>query len=115
MVPGSTSVRMLAAILLAALISEPASAQAPRWPDKPVHMIVPFPAGGPLDVVARLFAAPMAERLGQPFLVENRPGAAGNIGMEVAAKAAPDGHTILWSLDSMLTVNPIVYKVEPLE
>ena len=122
MFPGLTSVasvvsvRMLAAIALASFAAA-AQAQAPaaKWPEKPVHMIVPFPAGGPLDVVARLFAVPMAERLGQPFLVENRPGAAGNLGMEVAAKAPPDGHTILWSLDSMLTVNPIVYKTEPLE
>jgi tripartite-type tricarboxylate transporter receptor subunit TctC len=105
--------RMLAAFGACMAIASGAGAQA--WPEKPVRMIVPFPAGGPLDVAARLFAPHLGEKFGQPFLVENRPGASGTIGMEQAAKAPADGYTILWTLDSMLTVNPTVYKVEPLE
>jgi tripartite-type tricarboxylate transporter receptor subunit TctC len=88
---------------------------AQSWPEKPVRMVVPFPPGGPLDVVARILAVPLQETFKQPFIVDNRPGATGNIGMEAVAKAPPDGHTLLWVLDSMLTVNPILFKVEPLE
>ena len=84
-------------------------AWAQSYPDRPARMVVPVAAGGPLDVTARLFSTPMAEKLGQPFLVENRPGAGGSIGMDTVARAQPDGLTLLWALDSMLTVNPIVY------
>jgi len=97
-----------AVFLLAVLLSCPAWAQG--YPEKPVRMVVPFPAGGPLDLVARIFSPKLAERFGQQFLVENRPGAAGNIGMELAAAAAPDGYTILWVIDAVLTVNPILYR-----
>lgn len=90
-----------------------AASWAQGYPERTVHMIVPFPAGGPLDVVARMFGEKMSG-LGRPFIVENRPGAAGNLGLEVAAKAAPDGYTLLWALDAMLTVNTILYpKLEP--
>ncbi len=100
------------ALLLTAL---PAWAQS--YPDKPVRMVVPFPPGGPLDVVARIFAAPMSQKFGQPVLVENRAGATGNIGMDAVARSQPDGYTLLWMLDSMLTVNPIVFPAfgEPME
>ena len=100
------------ALLLTAL---PAWAQS--YPDKPVRMVVPFPPGGPLDVVARIFAAPMSQKFGQPVLVENRAGATGNIGMDAVARSQPDGYTLLWMLDSMLTVNPIVFPTfgEPME
>ncbi|OGA28565.1 MAG: hypothetical protein A3I01_09100, partial [Betaproteobacteria bacterium RIFCSPLOWO2_02_FULL_65_24] len=92
-------------------------AGAQSYPDKPVRMVVPFPAGGPLDVVARLFSTKLTEKFGQTFLVENRPGAGGSIGMDAVAKSAPDGYTVLWSIDSMLTVNPILYRDfgDPLE
>lgn len=103
---------------LAALLAAVAPAGiAQTYPDRPVRMVVPFPPGGPLDVVARLFAVPLGERFGQSFLVENRAGATGNIGMDAVARAQPDGHTLLWTLDSMLTVNPIVFPQfgEPME
>lgn len=77
-----------------ALVAFPAYAQAP-YPAKPIRMIVPFPAGGGYDFLGRLYAAKMSETWGQAVLVENRAGANGNIGSEVAAKAPPDGYTLL--------------------
>jgi len=65
------------------------------WPSKPIHLIVPFPAGGQLDVVARLVAERIAPALGQPIVIEAKPGADGNIATELVAKAAPDGYTWL--------------------
>lgn len=102
-------------ILTLLLTALPAWAQS--YPDKPVRMVVPFPPGGPLDVVARIFAAPMSQKFSQPVLVENRAGATGNIGMDAVARSQPDGYTLLWMLDSMLTVNPIVFPTfgEPME
>ena len=96
-------------------LSGPALAQ--KYPDKAVRMVVPFPPGGPLDLVARVFSPRLGERFGQTFLVENRPGATGSIGMDMVAKSAPDGYTLLWIIDAMVTVNPILYKQfgEPLE
>jgi tripartite-type tricarboxylate transporter receptor subunit TctC len=68
---------------------------AERYPTKPIRMISPFPAGGSVDLVARLIAAKLPESIGQQVVVENRSGASGNIGTEVAARAAPDGYTLL--------------------
>lgn len=96
-------------------IALPAWAQG--YPDRAVRMIVPLAAGGPLDATARLFSEKLAASLGQPFVVDNRVGAAGSIGTEIVAKSRPDGHTLLWALDSMITVNPILYAnlSDPLE
>jgi tripartite-type tricarboxylate transporter receptor subunit TctC len=87
----------------------PRSAQAQSYPTRPVHLIVAFPAGSAPDTVARLTAQHLATRLGQPFIVENRPGAASNIGTEYVAKASPDGYTILMSV-STNTVNAALYR-----
>ena len=100
----------LCALLGAALLGGTASAQ--HYPSKPVHIIVPFPAGGPTDVVARLIGQKLSEKLGQQFVIENQSGAAGNLGMGAAAKAAPDGYTILF-VSSSYVVNPSLYAKAP--
>lgn len=88
-------------------------ARADEYPSRPIKVIVPFPAGGPLDLVARAVTDKMSVSLKQPFIIENRAGAGGNLGTEAAAKAAPDGHTLLVVLSSTLTVSPALYKKLP--
>lgn len=82
---------------------------AQTYPSKPVHFVLPFPAGGPTDILGRIIGQKLAERLGQPFVPENRPGAGGNNGAEFAAKARPDGYTILLAAPS-LSISPTLYK-----
>lgn len=89
-----------------------AAAQPGTWPLRPIRMIVPFPPGGPTDIVARVLAERMSRELGQPFVVENRPGANGNIGNEAAAKAAPDGDTVLYNTSS-IALSPALYANLP--
>jgi tripartite-type tricarboxylate transporter receptor subunit TctC len=91
-------------------------AQAQDWPSRPVRFIVPFPAGGSTDVAARVIGEHLSRTLGQQIVVENRTGANGNIGIESAAKSAPDGYTILVATDSVSS-NPHVYKmsIDPLK
>ena len=95
------------------LLAAPAAAQG--FPSKPVTLVVTVPAGGSIDAVARLIAADLAPSLGQPVLVVNRPGAGGNLAGESVARAAPDGHTLMISSSSTLTVNPHVYKNMPFD
>lgn len=117
--PGSRRPLTLLATLLAlgALLVSPVShAQAP-WPAKPIRLVVPFPAGGQLDVVSRLIADRISPALGQPIVIEVKPGADGNIGTDLAAKAAPDGYT--WLAASPPTtiqpsVRPKTLKYDPL-
>jgi tripartite-type tricarboxylate transporter receptor subunit TctC len=97
--------RILAACVLAACAL--AAHAQPAWPAKPIHLIVPFPAGGQLDVVARLVAERIAPGLGQPIIVDVKPGADGNIGTEQVAKAAPDGYTWL-AASPPTTIQPSV-------
>lgn len=89
------------------------------WPQRPVRLVVPFAPGGGTDIVARLLAAPLAEAIGQAVVVDNRSGAAGNIAMEIVARAQPDGHTVLVSNVSTASINPILYagtlKFDPLK
>jgi tripartite-type tricarboxylate transporter receptor subunit TctC len=92
-----------------AVFSMAALAQEPAWPTKPIRWLVPFAPGGPADVVARIVAAGLAERTGQPNVVENQPGASGNIAHAAAAKSAPDGHTVLFVVPSLIT-NPFYIK-----
>ncbi len=83
----------VAALCAAAIVPAPAAAQPSAWPDRPVRVVVPFPPGGGTDVVARTVTNRLSAALGQPIVVENRPGAGGTIGSDVVAKAAPDGYT----------------------
>lgn len=94
---------LLAAAALAACA--PVAAQAPAWPSRPITLIVPFPPGGLADIVARPVAEALSRELGQPVVIDNKPGAGGGIGMGLAAKSKPDGHTLLMALSS-LTVLP---------
>jgi tripartite-type tricarboxylate transporter receptor subunit TctC len=85
------------------------------YPGKPVRMVVNFPAGGSLDVIARAVSQKLSERLGQPFVIDNRTGAGGNIGTQVVATAPPDGYTLLSSPPGPLTINQYLYKDMPFE
>lgn len=96
---------LILAIAVGALAAGSSDAQD-TWPNKPVRMIVPFSLGGATDLVARILGPALAETLGQPFVVENRPGASGNIGVEIVARAAPDGHTLLVGNISTNAINP---------
>jgi tripartite-type tricarboxylate transporter receptor subunit TctC len=82
-------------LVVAALVPAMASAQVPPWPNKPIRIISPFPPGGGTDAFARPLAAKLTQQLGQPVIIENRGGAGGTIGADIAAKAAPDGYTFL--------------------
>jgi tripartite-type tricarboxylate transporter receptor subunit TctC len=86
------------------------SAQAQSYPNRPIKLIVPWPAGGGVDTSARLIAEPLSQRLGQPIVIENKPGAAGNIGTALAANEKPDGYTLLQASLSPNAVNPHLYK-----
>jgi len=103
--------RILTALTLAALM--PALAQGQAWPQKPIKMIVPFPAGGGTDFIARLAAKHLSQRLGQQVYVENRGGANGAIGLQALMTSDPDGYTIAASSDTPLTVNPALYDRLP--
>ena len=103
--------RLVALALLAVAASS--FAQAPAWPTKPVKFVNNFPPGGPSDTIARSIADVLQKQFNQPFVVENKAGASGNIGADTVAKAAPDGHTVLFGIDSTFTVNPHIYKGMP--
>jgi tripartite-type tricarboxylate transporter receptor subunit TctC len=88
-------------------------APAQGYPAKPIHFIVPYPAGGPLDTVARLLGAKLSESMKQPIIVDNKPGAGGNIGADFVAKSAPDGYTILMGAVATHAINPTLYASIP--
>jgi tripartite-type tricarboxylate transporter receptor subunit TctC len=100
----------LAFLVVALLFSAAASAQ---YPNKPLKLIVPFPPGGSTDILARALAQKLSEGLAQPVVIDNRPGAGGSIGSEAAAKAAPDGYTIMMGHLGTLAVNAAIYKHLP--
>ena len=104
---------LLAAIGAAALLASAPLAVADAYPAKPIRFVVPYPAGGPLDTVARLLGAKISERLKQPVVVDNKPGAGGNIGADTVAKAAPDGYTILMGAVATHAINPTLYAKIP--
>ena len=103
---------LLAALLECALVLMlPPIATAQSWPDRPIRVIVPVPAGGTPDVIARLVSAPMAAQLGQSLIIDNRGGAGGLIGAEVAAKAIPDGYTLFLSRPGPMAILPHLQKL----
>lgn len=97
----------------AALVLPGLVAAQQGWPNKPVRLIVPFSAGGPSDVLARAFARNFSEAIGQPVVVENRAGAGGAIGIDAAAKAAPDGYTLGFAHTGTTAINPHVMAKHP--
>jgi tripartite-type tricarboxylate transporter receptor subunit TctC len=99
----------LLAALAAAAGLLPAASFAQAWPSRPIHLIVPYAAGGPVDLSARLLSAKLQEALGQPVVVENRPGAGGNIGAELVARSAPDGYTLVMGAIATHAINPALY------
>ena len=101
--------RLLAAAALLTGAAGAAPAQS-NWPDRPIRVLLPFPPGGPSDIVMRLAAEKMQATLKQPVLIDNKPGAGGNLGSAEVARAAPDGYTWLWGTDTLVTVNPHVYQ-----
>jgi tripartite-type tricarboxylate transporter receptor subunit TctC len=93
---------------LAGAVALPRIVRAQSYPSRPVHIVVGFPPGGPTDIGARLIGQWLSQRLGQPFVIDNRPGAANNIATEAVAHAAPDGYTLLAAVGSN-TINPALY------
>lgn len=102
-----TAIATMASVLLAA-VAPAASAQT--FPDKPVRIVVPYAAAGPTDIIARVVAQKMSEDLGQPVLIENKPGAATRLGAELVSRASKDGYTLLLATTSTFSTNPHIYK-----
>lgn len=105
--------RLLPALAAAVLLLAPPASAQDAWPSRPVRLVVPSSPGGGTDTYARLLAQGLGEALKQQFVVDNRPGGGGNIGAEVAAKAAPDGYTFLVSSSPALVVNPSLFRNLP--
>jgi tripartite-type tricarboxylate transporter receptor subunit TctC len=97
-------------VIAAATVLAPATASCENWPSRPIRILVPFPAGGSTDVAARIIGEHLSRSLGQQVFIENKSGANGNLGIEAAAKSAPDGYTILVGTDATSS-NPHVYKM----
>jgi tripartite-type tricarboxylate transporter receptor subunit TctC len=102
-------------IALAIALAFPAVALSQAYPAKPVRLVVTFPPGSTPDIVGRALANRLQEAMGQPFVVENRAGAGGNIGADAVAKAAPDGHTLLVSTNGVFAINKTLYKSMPFD
>lgn len=111
--PSRRRVLLRGAAAGAALGVVPVAMAQSGYPEKTVRFVVNFPPGGPLDILARTLAEKLQDSLGQPFVVENKPGAGGNIGSDLVAKAAADGYSVLLSIDTPFTINPGVYKSLP--
>jgi tripartite-type tricarboxylate transporter receptor subunit TctC len=113
----TTSLQRACFVALAVLFSVcvDAAAQAQNYPDRPIHLIAPFPAGGLADVLARAVADEISKTLGQPVIVENRAGAGGSVGADVVAKSAPDGYTLLMTSAGILTANQFLYAKMPFD
>jgi len=100
--------KLIRALIASILVFAPAAALAQAYPSKPIRMILPFPPGGPTDILGRAISQKLSEQIGQPVVPENRPGAGGNLGLELAAKASPDGYTIVL-IGPPLAISPSLY------
>ena len=96
---------------LAFVVSTVSAHAANPYPTRPVRLLTPFAPGGAADAIARVLTSKLQESLGQPWVIDNRGGAGGNIAAEIVARAAPDGHTVFMGFSSVLTVNPLLYKL----
>lgn len=105
--------RMGAAVLALGCLAGNVLAQ--EWPSRPTRMVINFPPGGPSDILTRMVNERLQAALGQPFVVENRPGAGGNVGADAVAKSTPDGHTFGITPDTVYSVNPLVYRKMPFD
>jgi tripartite-type tricarboxylate transporter receptor subunit TctC len=106
--------RLLVLVALAAAANLAAAQAGPQsWPTRPLRLVAPYAAGGPIDISARLLAAKLQEPLGQPVVVENRPGAGGNIGVDLIAKGPADGYNLVMSAIATLAINPSLYPSLP--
>ena len=106
--------RLCLALALATLAPLAGGAGAQTYPNKPIRVIVPFVAGGAVDMLARMLGAKLSESLGQPVIVENRPGAGGNVAADAVAKSPPDGYTILQNTNG-LAISPAIYRSLPFD
>jgi tripartite-type tricarboxylate transporter receptor subunit TctC len=102
---------LLAMSAVAALAAATGTAPAQRWPQRPVTLILPYPPGGTTDTQARIMGEKLAARLGQPFIIQNKPGATGAIATEFVARAQPDGYTVLFGSSAQLTILPMTEKL----
>ncbi|MEJ1126318.1 tripartite tricarboxylate transporter substrate binding protein [Variovorax sp. CCNWLW225] len=106
---------MLGALGGGVLAASGAAHAADNWPSKPIRIVVPYPPGGSSDIIARSISQPLSEALGQPVIVENKPGANGNLGADYVAKSKPDGYTLLLCDVGALAISPSVYTKLPFD
>src|SRR6058998_428115 len=110
------SVALMAGLVLAiGTLAIGTQAQAQDYPTRPVTIVVPTGPGGGMEMVARLVAPKLEQRLGKPFIIENRPGAGTNIGAAAVARSAPDGYTLLMATSSTMAINSSIYKSLPFD
>lgn len=114
MVRRSRVLRSLLALAATSLLTGPLLA-ADAWPSKPIRLVVPYPPGGSSDIIARTIGPLLTQQLKQPVIIENKPGANGNLGADFVAKAQPDGHTILLCDLGALAISPSLYTKLPFD
>jgi tripartite-type tricarboxylate transporter receptor subunit TctC len=105
-------IAVAAAVALTALT---AAAAADTWPNRPIRLVIPYPPGGAVDLIARLYGQGLSTRLGQPVVIENKPGSGGNLASDLVAKSSPDGYTLLHGADNVFMSNPHIYGKMPFD